>query len=518
LQVLRDAGENLNNALHSLSLTSANGQLVANRAFWDNLIGYYRGKANQVVTALAMYQQEQAANLIAGSDASRVPAASQVDFWGDIVQDTGYEPAWVNSPIKYGGIGQPDLATTELTPPPGLGARLKSQGLTTTAFFAELLGLVQTDMKYIGIVFLNQSIRFDCFFNMDQTWEGNFWIYMVGALTSPGQDQYWLFTAQYTSPVKNLSKITDAYGPIEFDCTGLNHADSGPDCESQQYAWCDRPTLLKTMWNSGNEPPSDSRPIAAVSPLFSSGAVISSLWDLPPDGGLTNGYPTVKLWLEASIQQKLRALQIAYYQNAFNGSNPALQTAAAGLSDAKAVLQSFIRLAFPQSYATGDTFRSFFQGSDPLPDGATLAQLAQDGITLTQNSLDHRDRIDFGLILNQRLAALETAISNKLTTIELAGQAESLPVLTDTLNQIAQAEGAVNMPLSPPWLFLSSTGTNALNVLVLGQGGVPYSLQYSTNLAEWLDFNPPMAVYGSGSQTISPNGANRVFIRARVSQ
>ena len=198
---------------------------------------------------------------------------------------------------------------------------------------------------------------------------------------------------------------------------------------------------------------------------------------------IDDGTAAVKI----AVQKRLVELQRGHYRFIIGSLDEtgALQSSTEELSGAKALLESMIALGFSQSLENDDFVRSLLFGSERLPDANAIKDLCNIGIERSYDS-NQNAKVDIGLILDERINALENWITNRLAQIDRTKRTESFSLVTSTLERIKAFQAAQSAQSVQPYIhvlgFPGQVGTNALFHLS-GEPNVRYLVQTPSDLA-----------------------------------
>jgi hypothetical protein len=577
LATMKAQGESLRTALADLTLVGVGGQLRANRPLWQALLDNYRAKAAAFADRLRTEEASSRRESLdpTGADPVKRAIADALDLWGPLDQ-----PIPFTLPVPAGGIPQSSgvLNVGPLESPPGLATALAARSFGPL-LLAEALGLTQTEVAYrdldIGEVRPRNIFTYvylmppflDC---PGGWWDTNIWHVLESHLR---------VTLDFNTSIRTLGNVRARIGSshyahptFHFHTGRYFHADcaSGDsDCSAfaptcprvlreqplpffnpyiaasivadgvyqgsiTYYLWSSTTEQAQAIWKGTGEPriqasPTDlpqrhpewgRRPMEAARDKILTLAPVQSRIDTTtlqfPDGRTQS----LRQVLEDLVEPHFRDWQRNFYAalpGKLDDIKRPLHDAGLALDGARAILESFLRLGLPDSFEKNDALRGFFLGNEPLPDAAEIARLAAKGVRLSRNSLDHRDRIRFDQIMNQRLDALSAAISNRLDAVERAGQPEVLPLLADTLDRVDQTIALLNQAPRPPLapvLELIDTSANGTQVQIFGEPNVTYRLEVSPDLLTWTQV--PTDLAHRQSLTIPKFPGSTWFFRARV--
>lgn len=211
-------------------------------------------------------------------------------------------------------------------------------------------------------------------------------------------------------------------------------------------------------------------------------------------------YETNVTHTSALVANRLRELQRLVYQDILQGLSEAggLASSATELSGAKALIESFVVLGFSQSLEFNDILTSLLFGDERIIEIDKINELCQMGITRTYDT-NQNAKVDIVALLNERVNALETLVSNRLTQVQTNG-AETLRLVTSTLSRLDVFRAGRNQPTPAPYIaplgFRLTNGVPNPIFIVWGEPNLRYTVQFTTNiiqsnLTQWVDLPIP---------------------------
>jgi len=207
-----------------------------------------------------------------------------------------------------------------------------------------------------------------------------------------------------------------------------------------------------------------------------------------PDIRVTNGLASAT----SRVDRRLRELQRGSYSHIVAGLTQAgnLEFAAKQLSGAKKLVEVMIILGFPQSLESDDFVRALLIGDERLLDTSAITNLCNLGIERSYDT-NQNAKVDIAAILDERVAALETWVSNRLSQIQTTGQGESLRLVSSTLRRLEAFRSGWRFPSPPPYINpLGHQVTNGIPkrlFVTYGEPNIRYTVQFSANLSQWTD-------------------------------
>lgn len=474
LQEIRQRGVDLNSAATKVTLTTGSTNLVANRALWNALISYYRSKAIPLKNELVLAEQEYRRGLSA--DPSKQQAYASLNLWGGPDQSftSPMPPPAAVGPVQAGQNNHgatvaisPPLNWTNMIPP-----------------FARLGGFLGVGGDVINLEYRNLDLV--------ETTSTHVVDYNTGASANVTIGKFHLAIRGYAT---NYAVFEKAYTSTDYSST------FPPSCGSDQTPF--------TIWFS--VPPIywwyDPEAGDYLSGWDWNGA-LSSLWTADPNlcggpyfmndfvsGSQVTNSTEVLIGinaLKARIQDRLRELQRGSYGSIATSLTQAgnVQSAAAGLSGARALLESFITLGFSHSLETDDILRSLVYGTDRIVDTEVIEELCQLGIARSYDT-NQNVKVDIAAILDERISGLELWITNRLSELEQEQQGEPLLPVTITLNRIAQFQAVQQVSTPAPYAYAlpgAHGGLPSQNLFqVVAEPHVPFRVQTSSEMGSWSD-------------------------------
>ena len=218
----------------------------------------------------------------------------------------------------------------------------------------------------------------------------------------------------------------------------------------------------------------------------------------------------------ALVAERFRELQRSSYTTVLSGLDQAgvLQTAASELSGAKALLDALLALGFSESLEGNDFIHSLISGHERVLDTDAIKGTLTNGIAMTFNT-NQNAKVDTGTILDERINALETWVSNRLTQIEISGRAESLRLVSSTLSRLDAFRAGWSQSAPAPYIaplgFRLTNGVPNRLFIVWGEPNLRYTVQFSTNLTQWADLPTPA---DEGADYITTPAGRSTFYRA----
>lgn len=519
-----NSGETLRAALERITLLRSGNQWQTN-ALWGHLVQNYRNKAAQFLAALHNFELEQRVALVAQGDSSRTPYSPYVDFWGVVNQSTDYLPSAFSQSIPPRNSGN-TAGGPSLSPPPGWTNLLESVSELT---FGNLINAFPVSLRYQNADFVEDrraySIGIDYYWNGDpdfgspdgtgQIREGRFRMEIVAFTQAPEVVEYrW----QYIHPQFSEHRFRRSDGTfLRFGISVFNKSNVDQpnlwqgysryfnrrvSSQGRTYGWPNWNYIIGDLWTGQNGPSWERLVLSAARTNFAHIATYL------PDS-------TSEAALHQVVESRLRTIQYAHL-NSLNTvlSNPgtSLGAAALELSGARELLRVFVELGLPNSYQQSDVLRALFTGSERLPDLPLLVNFCEEARVRSLTDALHTGRPDFAGLLNNRIAALEAVLHERLTEIQATGQAEIIPLVSDTLRELYFTREATQNPLRP-YLFVHSVAPNQAGVRVLGERYVTYGLEWSSNMVHWV--TQPGTVTDGGSISLNFNAANSGFLRVK---
>jgi hypothetical protein len=168
-----------------------------------------------------------------------------------------------------------------------------------------------------------------------------------------------------------------------------------------------------------------------------------------------------------------------------------LVSAGRDLSGAKALLDALINLGFSQSLETDDFVHSFLYGKDRVLDLDATKELYQRSVDGEFNAWPQNRRVNFIMARDERISALDGWVSNRLNQVQTNGYAESLRLVSSTVSRLEAFRAGWHQ--SPSVSYLAPLGLRLTNgvpnrmFVVWGEPNVRYTVQFSTNLIQWID-------------------------------
>lgn len=547
LATMEATAASLRSAFADLSLIETAGGSRANRAFWQAALRNYRQTAETFAAELKEAEREFRRDALdpEGNDDARRAAADRTDLWGAFGQDTGYVPeqlrlneeliAWDGTAIDGGKLKVPASLIQYL--------RATGDGLL---FFGELLGAGEMRAEYgkaetkeikevrSGVfleeypftdpvlILTNTGIRFDS--RLGMRLDARLRLSPIPDRANPEDLPVASFT--YLHPDFQFHGIRVRWDHhVLFDA--WHGALSGfPPLAARavgvRHLWESPAQLLRTYWDGGMEPDNDGRrDVRSAGGLLIESSGIQNFLDYV--GKETAGH-LLRFEMNTRIDARLRSLQRQFYgtiPERLGKVGDDVRQAGVRLDGARALIESFVRLAFPESFENDDALRSCFHGNERLPDTGEIARLCALGIKRSANAIDHGDRVDIDAVIRLRFSDLEAAITSRLDEIERAGQAEVLPLIAEVQDRIDRVQALIEAtppepPAAPPVVHVISASTDHVVLGLEGEPGIAYRFESSSDLLEW---NPlPGTVNHGGQTTFDTGGVRAMFFRARVAE
>jgi hypothetical protein len=299
----------------------------------------------------------------------------------------------------------------------------------------------------------------------------------------------------------NRLLLSDAY-PLELSSGSTNWISA----VTNPFSWGD---MLSLIWNAGTTTRNVSMGTISIS-VSTAASTLSA----------TNTFQQVSCTgvsnVAYQVRGRLRELQRGSYSYVLSQLSQAtsLQASARDLSGAKALLEAMITLGFSQSLENDDVGRALLFGSQRVLDTEAVRELCKLGIAQSYDT-NQNAKVDIAAILDERIDALETWVSNRLSQVQISGRPESLRLVSSTLNRIEAFRAGWHQ--SPPAPYLCSLGGRITNgvpkrmFVVWGEPNVRYTVQFSTNLTQWTDLLTPA---DEGEEFIATRAGRYGFYRA----